>query len=133
MSRLVWILVASSALAVLITARLLTPASAGHGTHQALGLPPCGFLAWSGLPCPTCGLTTAFALLAHGEVLRAVQVQPMGVPLFLGTVATLGVAITALVRGDSILRRIDDWKLDRWALGLVIGLLTTWLARLAAL
>jgi hypothetical protein len=131
-TRLGWLLVASAALAVLLTARSLTPAAEGHGTHVALGLPPCGFRAWTGLPCPTCGLTTAFTLLAHGELLLAIRAQPLGVPLFLGAVASALVAAVGLVRGDSMLHTLDRLRADRWVLLLVIALLLSWLATLAS-
>lgn len=56
----------------------LTPAARGHGTHEQLGLPACGFYVATGYPCPTCGMTTAVSSAVHGEPLRAVRTQPMG-------------------------------------------------------
>src|SRR5205085_6174191 len=38
------------------------------GTHRQLGLPPCNFQRLTGLPCPSCGMTTSFALLVRGDV-----------------------------------------------------------------
>src|SRR5438132_6029980 len=35
-------------------------------THMQLGLPPCNFRILTGLPCPSCGMTTSFALLVRG-------------------------------------------------------------------
>jgi hypothetical protein len=43
-------------IALLATARWLTPDARGLGTHEQLGLPPCGFYLWYGLPCPSCGM-----------------------------------------------------------------------------
>jgi hypothetical protein len=129
-ARVAWAALAGAALSVLITARMLTPSPTGRGTHLALGLPPCGFLAWTGMPCPTCGLTTAFALLARGEILASLRAHPLGVPLFLACLAAVGVAFLGAVRGDSLAARVDELRADRWALGGVIALLTTWLARL---
>jgi hypothetical protein len=128
-SRVVWLGVAAGALGILIVACLLTPASEGYGTHLALGLPPCGFRVWTGLPCPTCGLTTAFALLARGRIVAALHAHPLGLPLFLADVALLTVALRGAALGRSVLATIDRLRADRWALLLVLSLLTTWLAR----
>jgi len=63
---------------VLITAASLTPNRQGFGTHTALGLQPCSFLARTGLPCPACGMTTSFACFVRGHLLNSLYVQPMG-------------------------------------------------------
>ena len=83
--RLTALVIAGAALAVLVIGLLLSPSPTGMGTHKALGLQPCQFLATSGLPCPTCGMTTSFAHFVRGEWLRSFYVQPMG---FLGALAT---------------------------------------------
>ena len=133
LDRLLWTMVAALALAVLTTARLLTPSPTGVGTHVALGLPACGFLQWSGLPCPGCGLTTAFALLARGELTWAIAANPMGLPLFAVTAALVPFAITRAYRGTTFLRELERLRADRAALLLVLALLTTWALRLIAL
>ncbi|MCA9610613.1 MAG: hypothetical protein KC619_33690, partial [Myxococcales bacterium] len=51
-SILTWAVLFSGPLAVLVTAAMLTPSPEGHGTHTQLGLPPCGFLVYTGYPCP---------------------------------------------------------------------------------
>src|SRR5690606_33691507 len=58
--------VGAGCLGVLGLAPWLTPAAAGHGTHGQLGLPPCGWVLAMGRPCPSCGMTTAFAHAADG-------------------------------------------------------------------
>lgn len=78
-------------LTVLTLAATLHADPVGHGTHQQIGLPPCGFAIATGRPCPTCGMTTAFTLAAHGHYLKAVQTQPGG------ALASLGVAALAWV------------------------------------
>lgn len=37
-------------------------------THTTIGLPPCNFVDLTGKPCPSCGMTTSFALLVRGDV-----------------------------------------------------------------
>ena len=61
----------------------LRPDPSGLGTHTELHLPPCGFYVVFHKPCPSCGMTTAFALLMHGHPLKALKVQPAGVGVFL--------------------------------------------------
>ncbi len=91
--------VAAVAAAVLVTAARLTPAGTHLGTHRQLGLPPCGFVVTTGLPCPTCGMTTAFSHVAHGRLIAAAKTQLAGAVLAVLT-ATAGVAgLGALVFG----------------------------------
>ena len=75
----------------------LDPSPTGAGTHCQLGLAPCGFLEQAGMPCATCGMTTAVALAADGRLLDAARVQPLG--------ATLAVvaAVVALLAAWSLL------------------------------
>lgn len=39
---------------------------------------PCGMKQRTGLPCPTCGMTTCVLAFARGEILTALYVQPAG-------------------------------------------------------
>jgi hypothetical protein len=68
--------------AILITSRLLQPSSNGVGTHEQLGLPACPFLRLTGLPCPSCGLTTSFAHAARFHFIESFLVQPFGLIAF---------------------------------------------------
>jgi hypothetical protein len=45
----------------------------------------CPFLAATGLPCATCGMTRAFVHAAHGEMGRALAVSPLGAVLACGS------------------------------------------------
>src|SRR5262245_22992061 len=42
-------------------------------THRQLGLPPCTFMEVTGVPCPSCGMTTSFALLIRGDVANSLR------------------------------------------------------------
>ncbi|HEY2253474.1 MAG TPA: DUF2752 domain-containing protein [Planctomycetaceae bacterium] len=59
----------------------LKPNPRGYGTHESLGLPPCTFRAWFGIPCPSCGMTTSFSHLMHGNVSQALRASASGVVL----------------------------------------------------
>jgi hypothetical protein len=77
-ARLLAIGVAAGCLLVLIIAARLTPNRSGVGTHTLLGMEQCQFLALTGIPCPGCGMTTAFSLFVRGRVTTSFYVQPMG-------------------------------------------------------
>lgn len=76
--RLFALFLAAACLGVLVVAATLRPDARGVGTHQQLGLPPCGWMAAMNLPCPTCGMTTAFSYAAHARPLEALRAQPAG-------------------------------------------------------
>jgi hypothetical protein len=52
-------------------------------THRQLGLPPCTFRFYSGLPCPSCGMTTSFSLLIHGDPINSLKANAAGTLLAL--------------------------------------------------
>ncbi len=85
-----------SALAMLSVAYILTPSSEGIGTHQQLGLPKCGWVLAADIPCPTCGMTTAWSHTVRGELPTAFITQPMGMFLaFVAVFVAIGGLITA--------------------------------------
>jgi hypothetical protein len=79
--RVIAAVVAVMAASPLVVAASLAPAASGVGTHRALGLPECGWQVSMNLPCPTCGMTTAFAHAARAEFLAAAMSQPAGLLL----------------------------------------------------
>jgi hypothetical protein len=82
LTRGAWVITAAGAWATIAIAAWLRPDTRGFGTHQQLGLPPCGFEAVTHIPCPGCGLTTSFAHMAHGHLLEAFRAHLMGPLLF---------------------------------------------------
>lgn len=75
--------IALSCLGVLCVAAWLRPSHDGIGTHRQLGLAACSFKIRTGLPCPSCGYTTAFTYFAHGNPVASFYAQPMGAVLAL--------------------------------------------------
>jgi len=63
---------------VLGLAMYVKPEGRGLGSHEQLGMAGCGFYERTGYPCPTCGMTTAFAHVVRGQLLEAFTVQPAG-------------------------------------------------------
>lgn len=78
----VYLTTSSLAATTLFIARGLQPAAQGFGTHEQLGLPPCAFFKFTGLPCPSCGMTTCFAHAANFHFAEAWLTQPFGLLLF---------------------------------------------------
>ncbi len=78
-------LVALGSGSLLTVAALLSPSEKGLGTHEQLKLPECGWITIFDLPCPTCGMTTAFSHAADGNLLASFHTQPMGSLLALST------------------------------------------------
>lgn len=97
--RLLAIVVAAGALAVLIIAAYLRPDPRGIGTHEGLGMQPCGFLQATGIPCMGCGMTTSFADAVRWRLLASFTAQPFGMVLCFMTAAAFWSAIYVAVTG----------------------------------
>ncbi len=130
-ARIVAGLVGAAALAVLIVAATLEPAAGGMGTHKALGLPPCGFLENTGLPCLSCGMTTAFALVVRGRFVEAAVAQPMGMMLAIALAAVVAPAAYVAVTGSPLHRLIRTDRPGRWIVGLGLALIAAWAWKIA--
>ncbi len=96
------IVIAAVCFGVLGFAATLHPRAEGLGTHTQFGLPTCGFLMQTGYPCPTCGMTTAFAHLVRGHPLRSFLDQPTGFVLGVATAIVGVVALAAAVSGRAV-------------------------------
>lgn len=131
--RVLWAVVGMGCLAVLTLAAWLTPDPRGFGTHEALtGAWPCGFILTTGLPCPTCGMTTSFALLMHGHPWDAFLAQPAGVVLCLTTILTLLLSIHVVATGRVVNINWERVGPIRMALGLALLLLGGWGFKMAS-
>ncbi len=94
--------VAMAAATILGLAAYLEPSPTGLGTHTQLAMPTCGWIVTMDLPCPTCGMTTAFAHAANGNPVAALGAQPMGAALALVTAMALLVAGYVAVTGSVV-------------------------------
>lgn len=120
------VLLAAGALTPLVIAAGLNANPAGHGTHLQLGMAPCGFLVASGLPCGTCGMTTAFTHAADGNLLAAAAVQPAGTLLaLLCAVAALTGVYTACT-GMALTRLLGQLARGRVVLTAIAVFLAAW-------
>lgn len=122
--RLRGLIAAGPCLALLLAAACLHPRGSGYGTHEQLLLPPCGFLARTGWPCVTCGLTTSVSAMAHGQVGLALKAQPFGAVIFLAAVVLLTAGACQVLTGRDVLGRL---RLGMgWAICGIMGLLGGW-------
>lgn len=101
-------------------------------THRQLGLPPCTFHFATGVPCPSCGMTTSFALLMRGDVINSLRANSVGTLLALFWLALIPWSLLSAWRSRPVfivsLERAVTWAvivflvllLVRW--GVVVGL-----------
>ncbi len=117
---------------VFVVAWWVNPNPSGLGSHMQLGLPPCNLERFVGIPCPFCGMTTAFSLMMRGDFGLAFWVQPAGAGLFVvaltGFILSMGIAISgriprAIVNHPSVIR----WT---WILAVVM-ISGSWLYKIA--
>src|SRR5438128_2657365 len=98
-------LVAAACLGVLLTAAWLPPSPEGIATHtRTPGMHECQFLARTGLPCPSCGMTTSFAWFVRGNLLASLWVQPMGTALAALTAVAFWAALYIGITGKPFAR-----------------------------
>jgi hypothetical protein len=125
---------AALGITVFLLAALLNPYDGqgrplSHGTHRQLGLPPCLMKEVTGLPCPSCGMTTSFSLLMHGDASAAWRANWAGV-----IVASLGLAATfgmlAIATGLSGGRVAVDDAVKWLTVAGTMTVLVRWLAQI---
>ncbi len=135
-NRVLGIFIAAPGSLVLGIAAWLTPSADGFGTHRQLGLAGCAVMTVTGWPCPMCGMTTTFALMADGRVVDAIYNQPFGVVLFGMTLVATIFGIADVIVGRSTLgaigRLLYPWERPV-AAGLLIGLFGGWLWKSAVM
>lgn len=114
----------------------LKPDASGFGTHRQLGLlfsdhplPACTSIVLFGLPCPTCGMTTAFAHAFRGHLLASARAQPAGAVFAMCVAACAFLSAYVAVTGRRLprFRRITP---TRVIVGLAIVMVLGWLVKL---
>ncbi len=102
-------------------------------THRQLNLPPCSFKVATGMPCPSCGMTTSFALLMHGDAINSLRANAVGTLLAVfGLVVMPWSVASVVVRRPLFLRSLEraftvviltflSLMILRWVIVLVVG------------
>ena len=91
----------------LVAPFFLKPDPSLQGTHRQLGLPPCIFRLITGVPCPFCGATTSFALLARGRFHPALLANPWAPVFYLYLIVLSGFLSAALIRKQTLRLEIN--------------------------
>jgi hypothetical protein len=94
-------------------------------THMQLGLPPCNFKLLTGLPCPSCGMTTSFALLVRGDLKNSLRANAVGTLLAIFCAGFIPWSVYTAVRGRSLF----VVSLEKTVTCLVIGFMALLLIR----
>jgi hypothetical protein len=111
---------------VMVIATRLIPSPTGMGTHTQLGFEPCYFALQTGIPCPSCGMTTSYSWLARGNFPASFYVQPMGAVLGLATIVTFWAGLYVAVTGRSIYRLIRLGPTRYYVPSIVILAVAAW-------
>jgi hypothetical protein len=88
-------------------------------SHQTLGMPACRFQQMTDMPCPSCGMTTSFALLVRGDVWNSMKANWVGTGLAVFCALIVPWCVISAFRGRYLwVRRVE------WVLGLLVGTFT---------
>ena len=108
---------------------------AGHyEINMGLWLGYCGFKQRYGLPCPTCGMTTATLAFAQGKIFEAFNIQPACVLLCCVLVVIAFLAFVTAVFGvyfRFIERFFSEVKVRYIILALIVIIAASWAVTLA--
>lgn len=119
-------------LGLLATAAVLRPSQSGHGTHRQLGLPPCTFWVLFHRPCPTCGMTTAWAHLMRGEWIDACRANTGGALLGVLAMVAAPWLLGSAIRGRWLAAAPSERAAAWMSAIILLVIMTDWAIRLLA-
>jgi len=130
--------IAAGLVTVFTIAALLNPYDADGqalrmGTHRTMGLPPCTFYQLSGLPCPSCGMTTSFALLIRGDILNSLRANAVGTMLAALCLAIIPWSLASAVVNRPLFIVSAERALFKIVLAFLLLMLVRWLIVLGIL
>ena len=127
--RVILLVVGLSLLALFVTVRCLRPDPAGFGTHRQLGLPECMMARLLNQPCPSCGMTTAWAWLVRGNVASAATANLGGLIMGILGLVIVPWALGSALTGRWLLAKPRQNWLIATAVVIVIVILVDWVQR----
>jgi hypothetical protein len=95
-------------------------------THTGMGLPPCTFYDKTGLPCPSCGMTTSFSLLMHGDVVNSLCANAVGTLLAVFCLTLIPWCLASAVSKRTLFLHSVERALSAIVLGFLSLMLLRW-------
>jgi hypothetical protein len=131
--RFVLVVMALALIAVFVTATRIDPYNAdgsaqAMATHRQLGLPPCTFQEVTGMPCPSCGMTTSFALLMRGDVANSARANWVGTVLATFCLLVIPWAAASVLLGRALFIRSLERALMAVIMTLLVLMFVRWFA-----
>ncbi len=96
-------------------------------THTQLGLQRCTLEEKLGVPCPSCGMTTSFSLLLHGDLLNSLRANWVGTLLATFCLALIPWSVVSAARN----RALFVTSLEKAVIAVIVVLLCLMLFRWA--
>ncbi len=130
--RIRWLLAGAAAVLVvgLALAASVEPDHRGYGTHERLGFGPCTFRVLFNRPCPSCGMTTAWACAAQGRLPGALRANVAGAVLVLAAMLAVPWLLGSAAVGRWLVRPPHGGWIAVGISALGMLALIQWLARL---
>lgn len=108
----------------------LQPSPRGLGTHQQLGLPPCTLRMLYNLRCPSCGMTTSWSHLMHGNLVGSLRANTGGALLGLTCLVSGPWLAASGLRGRWLIGPPHELAVIGLAAAVVVVTLADWSVRL---
>jgi hypothetical protein len=125
------VVIALGIVALFAIAMYLDPYRDGHvwqqETHTQLGLPECNFMKLTKLPCPSCGMSTSFALFVRGDLWNSLSANAVGTTLAAFLLVVLPWSVVCALRGRLFFVRDPETMVLRLLLAFVLLMLLRWL------
>jgi hypothetical protein len=96
------------------------------GTHTQMGLGECGFLKYTGVPCPSCGMTTSFALLVRGDLLGSLWANWAGTALALCALFMIFWCLASAWYRQTVFVRSIEWPMVVFIVGFTAMTVGRW-------
>lgn len=74
--------------------------------HVPNNLSLCLFRTFTGLPCPSCGMTRAFISLGHGDIHSSILLNPASILIYIATWIGFLLALLQIVFGKKVIEII---------------------------